>query len=183
MPDYSEYRSSPGDNLLAQISATAARQKDVEARIEAAEAELKAAQAELRRISEVELPELMDAADVASFTTTEGIKVEVREVIRGGIPSGTAEQAYAWLEDNGHAALIKRQFVIEFNRDEEAWAKKFAADLSKRKQKLRAKIKKTVHPQTLQAFVREQLEEGVEFPMQTFGVFRQRYTKVSVKDE
>ena len=78
--------------------------------------------------------------------------------------------------------LIKRLFSIEFGREEEKWADKFERDCKQRKKQLHLKRKKFVHPQTLQAFIRGQLEEGVAVPLDIFGVFRQRFVKVALPD-
>jgi hypothetical protein len=40
------------------------------------------------------------------------------------------------------------------------------------------KQEQNVHWQTLDAFVRQQLENGDELPLELFGVFRQRFAKV-----
>jgi ferritin len=40
------------------------------------------------------------------------------------------------------------------------------------------KDKNFVHPQTLQAFVKEQIENGAEFPTELFKVYPLRSTKV-----
>jgi hypothetical protein len=40
------------------------------------------------------------------------------------------------------------------------------------------KQKSDVHWQTLVAWVREQLGEGVDLPRDTFGIFRQRVAKI-----
>lgn len=180
--DYSEFKDGPGDNLLARLSGLALDQKRAEAEVARLEEELKTAQARLRDIAEHQLPALMDEAEMSEFTTKDGIKISVKEVIRGSIPASNASKAFAWLEEHGHDNLIKREFKIEFGKDEEAWAKKFARDLAKRKRPLKVQLKRTVNPRTLQAFVREQLEEGVDIPLNLFGVFRQRFSKIDFKD-
>ena len=126
------------------------------------------------------LPDLMDELELSEFTTMGGVKLKLAENIRGSIPAATAEDAFAWLEEHGHDRLIKRTFQIEFGKDQEAWANKFERDCAQRKRQLNIKRKKGVHPQSLHAFVREQLEEGVAIPMQIFGVFRQRYVRVTL---
>ena len=181
VPDYSEYKDGPGDNLLARLSGLAQEQRDAEIAVEQAEEALQKAKDNLRTIRERKLPELMDEAEMTEFTTKDGLKIKVSEQIRAGIPKAKAAQAIKWLEDNGHENLVKRQFVIEFGKDEEGWAKRFAADLKRRKRPLNTKTDRKVHPQTLAAFVREQLQEGVDIPQDLLGVHRQKVSKVEVK--
>lgn len=181
--DYSEFKDGPGDNVLAQLSAMAMEQKQAEAEVARLEEELKKAQAKLKDLSEHKIPELMDAAEVKEFTTKDGIKIKIVEKIRGSIPEANAPKAFAWLEEHGHDNLIKREFKIEFGKNEEAWARKFEADLKKRKRPLKVRLKRAVHPSTLASFINEQLENGVDFPMDTFGVYRQRFSKIEFKEE
>lgn len=182
MHDYSEFKDGPGDNVLARISGLALDQKEAEAEVARCEEALKKAQEKLRDIAEHQLPALMDEAEVKECTTKDGIKVKIVEKIRGSIPAATAEKAFAWLEEHNHGKLIKREFKIEFSKGDEAWAKKFEADLRKRKKPLKFDIKRGVHPSTLASFVTEQLQEGVDIPLDTFGVFRQRSAKIDFKD-
>lgn len=183
--DYSDYEDAakppPGDNILARLGALAADQLQAEARVAQLEADLKQGKEDLRDICENKLPALMEEAGQAEELTVSGIKIAIKTAIRGSIPKGKEAPAFAWLEKNGHERIIKRQFTIDFGKEEDKWADKFERDCAQRKKPLHLKRKKTVAPQTLQAFVRGQLEEGVAIPMDTFGVFRQKFAKVETK--
>lgn len=170
-----------GDNAMAQLNGLARDQANAEALVASLEERVKDAKLVARNISEKTLPAIMDELGLETFKTTDGFEISVKEEIRGNIPKNNPEPAFKWLEDNGEEKLIKREFTIQFGKGEEAWAKKFMRDLRQRKKPLNCKVKRTVHVQTLKAFVREQLEEGVPIPLETFGVFRQRLTKVKVK--
>lgn len=172
----------PGDNILASLSGLAMDQKRAEVVVARAEEALALAKAELARISEREIPDLMDKAEMTEYTTKDGIKIKISEKVRGSIPKATEAQAFAWLTENKHDDLIKREFKIGFGKNEEAWAKKFLADLQKRKRPLAFELKRTVHASTLASFVKGQLESGVDFPMDIFGVFRQRASTIEVKE-
>jgi hypothetical protein len=176
---YAEFNVPAGDNILSQIAVEAQKQLDAEAVVARLTEDLKKAQETLRHIQEHTLPNLMDAASQRSCTTRAGVKVEVTEVLRGSIPQASEVAAFQWLEDAQSGALIKRQITIEFSKGEEAWANKFMADLARRKRPVQSKFKRAVHPQTLQAYLREQLAAGVEVPLAIFGVFRQRFSKVT----
>lgn len=181
-PNYDEFRDRPvGDNLLAQISQTALEQKRAEAEVARLQDELKKAQEHLQQIAEHELPELMDAAELTEFTTRDGIKITVRETVRGGVPVEKRARAFKWLEDHGHGNLIKRQFTIDFGRDQEDWAREFEETVLAREEAINYKLDRKVAPATLTAFVNEQLREGVDFPLEMFGIYRQRMAKVDIK--
>lgn len=177
--DYSEFKDGPGDNLLAQISATALEQKEAEAKVAKLEEELQVAKDTLRDISERRLPELMDSAEMTSFTLSDGTKIEVNEKIRAGIPPKTQGQAFMWLKEHGHDALIKNQITVDFDREQEDIAEKFAENLREKWDDVRFKQKKTVHASTLASFIKEQLSEGIDIPLDIFGAFRQRFSKIT----
>lgn len=182
--DYSKFEQAsppPGGNIMARIAGLARDQLHAEARVLRLEAELKEAKETLRHISENQMPTLLEEAGQAEDITVDGMKIKVATAIRGSIPKATQEQAFDWLEEHGHERLIKRQFTIDFGKEEDKWADKFERDCAQRKKPLHLKRKKTVHAQTLVAFVRGQLEDGIAIPMNVFGVHRQRFTKVTVK--
>lgn len=181
--NYDEHKSSENvaTNILAALSSLAMQQKLAERAVEEAELKLAEAKAELVRISEREIPELMDAAEVTTFTTKDGILIKIKEKIRGSIPKDNEDRAFKWLKDHQHDDLIKREFKIVFGKKEEEWAEAFHAELKKREKPLAFEIKRTIHPSTLSSFVASQLEQGVDFPMDTFGVFRQRASVIEVK--
>ena len=175
--DYSDFQSSsPGDNLMAQLEGLAREQLDATARLESLEAQVDEAKVVLRRISERDLPNLLDEAQLgdSEIVTPNGLKIKMKEEIRGSIPKGKEGPAHQWLEENDNGGLIKRTVTIIFSKDEEAWA-------AKRKKPLNLAIKRAVHAGTLRSFVKECLATGIPIPMETFGVFRQRFTSVKVK--
>lgn len=180
--DIKQEERGPGDNILASLSALALEQKRAEVAVAKAEEALALATAELKRISEQTIPDLMDVAKMEEYTTSDGIKIKIGVKIRGSIPKATEAQAFQWLMDQKHDDLIKREFKIQFGKNEEAWAKKFLADLQKRKRPLAFELKRTVHSSTLASFVKGQLETGVDFPMDIFGVYRQRASTIEVKE-
>lgn len=180
--DYSQYgdKEPVGDNAMARLTGLAADQKAAETLVEQKMKELENAKAALLKIKEHELPDLMDDLGMTEFKTTEGIKIEVEEHLRGSIPKAHEGEAFAYLENNKHDRLIKREFVISFGMGDEKWAAKFRRDLAQRKKPLNSKVKRVVAPPTLKKFVKEQLEAGVDFPLRLFGVYRQRLSKVTV---
>ncbi len=183
--DYSDFQQEDaiGGNLMSRIEGLAQEQLDAEARVAALEEQLAEAKAVALSIKEHKLPDLLDSADLgeSTITTPAGHIIKMGEAIRGSIPKGKEQPAFDWLENNKNGRLIKRTFTIEFGKGDEAWADKFERDCARRKRPLNLKRKQGVHPQTLQAFVRQQLDEGVKIPMETFGVYRQRFASVKVK--
>ncbi len=182
--DYSEWETDePGGNLMSRIEGLAQEQLDAQARVEAIEAQLAEAKAALVLVKETKLPNLLEEAQLgkSKVVTPGGIVITLKEEIRGTIPKGNEEKAHIWLEENGNGALIKRTVTIDFNKDEEAWARKFMRDCAQRKKELNLKLVRGVHASTLRAFIKAALKDGVAIPLDTFGAFRQRVTAVKVK--
>lgn len=180
--DYSNYQEDPekrvGYNGLARLQGLAQEQLNAEARVTALEEQLAEAKAVYNRLRLTDLPNLMDELELPGFTMKSGVKLEMGEEIRASIPKGREGEAFAWLEDRKEGGLIKREIKIEFGKGDEKWADKFERDCAQRKKPLNLSRKKHVHFQTLQAFVKGQLREGVDIPQDVFGVFRQRFAKV-----
>lgn len=183
--DYSQDLPKVGDNILASITQMAREQKEAELAVAKAEEALETAKNSLKLIAEVKFPALMAQAEQTECTTRDGVKVKIKNTVRGSIPKNNPGPGLEWLEKHGHTNLIKRAFTILFGKDDEAWAKKFAADLAKRKKPLNCKVERNVHPSTLQAFVREQLEEGAidQEGMAALGVFEQKVAVIDYPEE
>lgn len=183
--DYSNWETDidAGSNLMARIEGLAQEQLDAQARVEALEAQLAEAKVAVTVVKEHKLPNLLEEAQLgkSKVVTPGGIVINLKEVIRGTIPKGKEDPAHEWLEENGNGALIKRTVTIDFNKDQEAWARKFMADCNKRKKPLNLKLVRGVHASTLRSFVKTALAEGIAIPMDVFGVYRQRFTDVKVK--
>jgi hypothetical protein len=177
--DYGEDSRSPkiGDNIKKALLEAANRQEELEVKIAKLTAELETEQGKLRQLAEITIPQIMDGM-FGSWDLGDGRFLEISEKIRASIAGEKAAPACEWLDSHNHGSIIKRQFVIEFNKEDEAWAKKFEADLRKRRKPLNVKRKNTVHPATLEAFVKEQLSNGVDIPQKIFGVYRQKISKV-----
>ena len=168
---------------MSRIEGLAQEQLDAQARVEALEAQLAEAKVAVTVVKEHKLPNLLEEAQLgkSKVVTPGGIVITLKEAIRGSIPKGKEDAAHEWLETNGNGALIKRIVTIDFNKDQESWARKFMADCRKRKKPLNLKLVRGVHASTLRAFIKTSLADGVAIPLDVFGAYRQRFTNVKVK--
>lgn len=161
---------------MKRLTGLAARQLALEDEILEAKDRVTSLEESHRELSMLKLPMLMTELGVSSFTLTTGESVAVRESIKASIPAKNWGAAREWLCDNGHEALIKNQVTVAFGRGERALADEFVARTER--EGLSPVRKEGVHPQTLGAFVREQLEEGADIPMDLLGVFQLRQTTI-----
>ena len=121
----------------------------------------------------------MLALGLNSFTLSDGSKLDVKTFYRGNIAKDRQEEAHDWLRDHNHADLIKNDVICSFGKGEDHDALVLMGKLSDIG--VDYENKKHVHASTLKAFVREQIAEGVDIPMETFGIFVGAETKISKK--
>ncbi len=179
--DYGDFKTDKplGDNALARLQGLVQESLNCEALVASLDAQVKEAKKSLAGLNETAIPDLLDELDIQDFTVKNGAKVELTETIRGNIKKADRGAAHAWLEENGYQGLVKRQIKIEFGKQDEKWAAKFERDCGQRKRPLNMKRTEEVHSSTLQAFVRTELEKGVDLPMALLGVYRQRVAKIT----
>jgi hypothetical protein len=169
------------DDKMKSLRALAQELADCEAKIAELTEKLEDEQRKLKDIAEERLPSMMESLGIADQTFADGLHVAVVERIFGSIPKDKQEFGFNWLDEQGKGGIIKRQFVINFGRDQTALVNKFAADLKKRKVPLNVETKLSIHPQTLLAFIKEELEKGTELPEEGFSIHRKKIAAIDIK--
>lgn len=171
-----------GDNSLGILRSLATEQRDTEREIASLERDLVRAKDRLRDIAEVRLPEMMDALGVPEFSTSDGLKIKIKEVVRASMGSTEAEKGAAldWLEKNGHGRLIKRVLEVPFGAGAEQQDRARALQANLVERGLHATFERKVESSTLRAFIIEMLNDGRDIPLETFKVLRQRRAQVEL---
>jgi len=77
--------------------------------------------------------------------------------------------AYEWLREHGYDDIIKNTVSVRFGRNEDQLCETLLNQL--REQNYPVEQAQKIEPQTLKAWVREQVERGSEFPTELFGVY------------
>ena len=137
--------------------------------------------AELR---ERRIPALMERMGT-SMIKHGNVEVEIQSKVHAGLPSADKDpvkraEALQWFVEHGHGKLVKNQFEIPLAKGDIEGAEHLKELLSKEKLEFRENA--TIHPQTLLAWVREQLKKGGEVPLELLGVHEQRLAKIKIKD-
>lgn len=140
-----------------------------EEKIKKMQDELSELTAEFNKIQMESIPDLFDELQMKKFVLTDGTGVEVKSGFVGSISEANRNRAHAWLEKNGHAALIKHDFVVKLGKGEKEVAKEVREDLDIIG--VGYTEKEHVHHQTLKAFINEQMEQGVDIPEKLFNIF------------
>ena len=164
-----EWQQENTDAELSKVSAKAQEQLDLEKEIKDLEEQLKETKSRHRAVSELELPEAMQEANLAEIVLTNGSKISVKPFYKGYISEENREDAMAWLVDNNHGSLIKNEVTLKFGKDEDEKATATVKQL--KQQGLSPDVKQGVHPQTLNAFIKEQITGGKDIPSDIFGIY------------
>jgi len=133
------------------------------------------------RMSRLELefiPESMRAANTSEFKLYDGSKVEVKPFIKLGIVEEKKPEAFKWFRANNFGDIIKRNVSVALGKGQDKVATEVFDILTK--MKLNPVDQENVHWQTLQAFGKEQLAKGVQFPEEIFSVFSGMKAKIKV---
>jgi hypothetical protein len=161
-----EKMENTGLKSIAEIARAARNQEEV---VNKLEDQLKAAKRELLKLTDEDLPAMLQELGLSSFELDDGSKVTVRPTYGAHIKAENRETAFDWLRQNGFDDIIKNTVSCNFGRGEDREASEFidyAQGLG-----YAAEQKTEVHPSTLKAWVKERVETGETFPMELFGAY------------
>ncbi len=169
----------PKDEDLLTISQLAHEQLRLEDEVEQAEERLKDLKDQLRAIERGKLPEALAKFRLTKFEIEGGGEVSVKDDVYAGITVENQPKAFAWLERSGNDDLIKNEISLNFGKGQDAESQALVDTLTE--QGYSFQRKRSVHPQTLKAFVRHALEEGVAIPFDTFSIHVDKVAKIKLK--
>jgi hypothetical protein len=115
-----------------------------------------------RYYSEKAIPEALSALGLSGVTLDDGRKVTVTPEVYVDLNEENRGAAFQWMEDEGYGDLIKTQVACTFGRGEREHAQEVADLLSAAG--YQAESKDTVHYQTLRAWAKDLLTQGVLLP-------------------
>lgn len=168
MTGYEEFAQAPlGDNILAQIAQTARDILEAQALVKEREEALKDAQKALRVLQQETMPELMTSAGQEALTTIDGLKVSMKTGTQWRPDQDQKALTVKWLEDNGHAGIVKREVKVAMGKVTQEQVDELAGKLVTMGWSPAAKL--DVHPQTFGALVRELLAKGEDVPLADMG--------------
>jgi len=154
---------------LTSLASLARQIQEEEGNIAKLEDTLKQAKKKLLKLTDEDMPAVMQEVGMNKFELDDGSMVEVKPTYGASILVDNRPQAYDWLRENGYDDIIKNNVTCSFGRGEDDKAsafKTFAAEKG-----YVANQKTEIHSQTLRAFVKERVEAGDAFPMELFGAW------------
>lgn len=152
---------------LEGLSILARQLLDAEAEVVNAELELKACKEKARNLREEVLPSIMQELELSEIRLDTGERVTVKQDVFMELTNEAKPRAYEWLDNNGFGSLIKTAVISTFGRADIEEAKVLVHELSKRGNNVQLKM--DIHYQTMKAWLREQLAEGNDIPLDLFG--------------
>lgn len=155
---------------LANVSSLAQLQLKLANEIAVTEERLEDLKEKYKAVSEYELPDAMAAIEMKELVLADGSKIKVEPYYGASITKENQVAAFNWLNENGFGSLIKHEITISFSKGEEKLVQAVKSMLETARLAGRFSDKATVHPSTLKAFVREQMEDGAPIPHDLLGV-------------
>lgn len=130
-----------------------------------------------KKIARTQIPDIMDELGMQSFKLADGSTLDVKTSINASISEDNKPAAFAWLTEHEKDGIIKTKVTSEFGKGEIEAAREAVKALTEAG--FGAMLDQSVHPMTLKSFVKEQLEEGVNIPLEVFGVFEFKEAKIT----
>jgi hypothetical protein len=169
------------ESQTKNIGALIAKAENLNAEIDSLTRVLVDRWTQFRTITEKELPELMDSAQLKATTSQSGKKVEIVDDVKGNISEQNKLAALSWLRSHNDEGIIKNVIEIPLSKGKDNMAGEILAYLQEQ-WGIEAERKESVHYQTLCAWLRRKLEDGADLPVEPvnlFGLHVQRLAKIS----
>lgn len=178
-PDAVEAKAPPAADKLEALRDLARQLWAAEREKAKLEAAVVAKDEEIALLETKLLPQAMRDVSMTDFGLEGGFRIELEKGVAGSIKKENEPKAFEWLEERKHGGIIKHVLTISFGKGEAAWARKFMADLAKRKKPLPVERKDSIHAGTLKKFIKEmialenvgKLPPDQRLPRDLFGIF------------
>lgn len=173
----------PEAGQLASIKTVVDRALELQRNIETTDDYLKELRGELHTITTRTLPDIMASAGTSEFKSDDGTKVTIKDFVSGSLPKeeDARAAAFIWLESVEAGDLIKNTLRFDFDRGEDNMASEIKAKADELG--IAFDAKRDVHPQTLAAFARERMREGLPIELERIGLVAGRAAKITPPKE
>ena len=156
------------DTEMRRIADLANKQLELERSVVAIDLQLKAKKEELRNVREHDLPDALAEAGLSEIRLADGSRVKAEPFVNAHITKAKSEDSHQWLEDNGFGDIIKKEINAKFGRGDKSFQGALDHLLGSG---IEATTKEAVHPMTLKAFAKEQIEKGTDIPVDLFNLY------------
>jgi hypothetical protein len=153
---------------LEQLAELANLLSIAERETEFAKNELKKRERNEARLREEAIPLFMAELELRELKLNNGDKITVKQDVYASIPVTNREAAYDWIDVHNFGGIIKTEVSVAFGKGEIEKAENLLRVLME-DMGYEPEFNRSVHPQTLKAFLREQLIAGTDIPLDLFG--------------
>ena len=165
-PSKVESVNQVGLSTIAELAVAIRTSEDYIANLENL---LKEKKRELLKLTDEDLPSMLQEIGLNEFKLEDGSQVTIKPTYGASIKVEDRPQAYEWLRENGYDDIIKNTVTCAFGRGEDDNASAFTALAEK--EGFIPTQKEEIHTSTLRAFIKERVENGDEFPSELFGAY------------
>lgn len=162
---------------LADLSALARKQLELEAVVARKTAELKEATEALRKVQEGDLPAALKAAGVPSFQLDNGMTVSYEEDLKVSVPKKNMDAVIKHMREWGYEASVSNTLTIDLGKGNENAVKSLMATAEE--MGVVAIKSEVIATPTVKAALNRRIKEGKSDDLQLFGAFP--FTKATVK--
>lgn len=163
--------TAPQGDALNDLKETIEKTLMLCANIEQVKDMLKALESDLNQKLTKFIPDAMRAVNMTEFVHASGMKVKLKDFLSGTLPKDPEKRTTAlkWIHANGGRDLIRNKFNIELERGDEKTRKGMIAAL----RKVHVDYQETVdvNHNSMLAWVRERMENGMPTPLDTLGIY------------
>jgi len=169
----------PKGAQLQELDELVARSLSLDEEIAGIESVLSEAKVKQRKILEEQIPAILKNAHLKNFTTDGDYKIEIKEKWSGTIALNDPrrrEQQLNYLRKQGAASLISNQIIVDLDAgsNDAGWIKENLDEAD-----IDYEEKEAVNAQSLWAWARERLKNGLELDMKTMGLFVMDKAKIT----
>ena len=111
---------------LASVAAISRQILATETTIDDLEQQIKDEKKKLLKLTDEELPAMLNEMGISKFSLDDGSEVVVKQTFGGSITQANKEEAHSWLRDHGHDDIIKNTVTCQFGRGEDNQAAAFS---------------------------------------------------------
>ena len=167
----------PDDNSLSSLRELAEQQLLLEKYVEQKELELVNLKERLTDVREIKIPELLDMLGISEIRLSDSSRLTLKREVFAGITKENQEAAFAWLKKTNNDGIIKNEIKCPFGKGQDEAATKLTNLLNS--YGFSFTNTRNVHPQTLKAFVRKQLEGGENISTEFLTIFSVHEKKIA----
>jgi len=167
------------ENALAGVAKLATRRQELEVELGQLDEQRSRLAAEIREIDCERIPEMMEMANLKRFTLQDGSEITVADEVAISIRASNKDQAFEWLDENGHGSIIRHVIESRFKKGEEAQAEKLVEVL--KDAGFDFNDKQDVHWATLKSWYKDELANGRDVPEDLFSAHQFKQAKIKSK--